>query len=200
MDYLYRLQQSPIATVTFALGILTTYLVVRLALNFFTPGLSQYPGDFLGKITNGWRLWKMYRSTQPAWVLSMMKKYNTNAVRVGPNVVYLSDPAAVDIIYGMKDDYIKSRQVDPWMKMVGGKVYHGLADTLDKKAHSTLRRPIQNTYNMSSIMPMEGKIDDVIKLFVERVDEAFIKTGQSCDIDNWLQYCIMNIFSTSVPY
>lgn len=196
MYHIYSLQDNTVATVTLLLGALVSYIIIRLAFNYFTPGLSQYPGDFLSKITDGWRLWKMYRSTQPAWVLDMMKKYNTNAVRVGPNVVYLSDPAAVDIIYGMKDDYIKSRQVDPWMKMVGGKVYHGLADTLDKKAHSALRRPIQNTYNMSSIMPMEGKIDDVIKLFVRRVDEAFIRTGKACDIDNWLQYCMRTAAQT----
>lgn len=88
-------------------GCLFSYVVVRLALNYFSPDLSDVPGDFLGKCTDAWRLWKMYRSEQPVWVRGMLKKYKTSAVRVGPNAVYVSDPSVIDTVYGVKDDYVK---------------------------------------------------------------------------------------------
>lgn len=36
---------------------------------------------------------------------------------------------------------------------------------------------------MSSVVTMEDRISDTICLFFKRLDEAFIKTGNACDIN-----------------
>lgn len=40
---------------------------------------------------------------------------------------------------------------------------------------------------MSSIMPMEGKVNKTIHFFLKRLEVAFIQTGKVCPADLWLQ-------------
>lgn len=185
---------------------LFSFVLIRLVLNYFTSGLSDIPGDFLGKCTDAWRLWKMYRSEQPAWVRGMLKKYKCSAVRVGPKAVYVADPSVIDIVYSVKDDYVKvclittsrsnlygadeeqSDQVGPWVNIVNGQDFHSLADARDHKLHSKLRRPIQGLFNTAGIMSMEDKVDDCVKLFVRQLDAKYARNGAPCDIHNWIQY------------
>lgn len=108
---------SPVVAL-FISAALVAALIVRLTLNYFTPGLSQYPGDFLGKCTDGWRLWKTYKSKQWPWISSMLKKYNTNAVRVGPSTIYISDISVLDEIYSFKDNYVKVCPLRPFSVLV----------------------------------------------------------------------------------
>jgi hypothetical protein len=79
-----------------------------------------------------------------------------------------------------------------WQVIHDGKPVGSIASTLDKKVHTDLKRPVAGIYSMSTAVTFEPGVDDTIKYFLKRLDEAFMSgfnTGKSCDIDNWVQYC-----------
>ena len=47
-----------------------------------------------------------------------------------------------------------------------------------------------SAYSVTTLMGYEPWVDDTIRLFLERLDEKFIRAREPCDFDNWLQYCM----------
>ena len=84
-------------------------LSLRVVFDWLRPGLRQIPGPFVAKFTNLWRLHDTYRNRHELTLQRLHKKYGT-AVRIGPNVVSISDPEAIDSIYGFKNELIKVRK------------------------------------------------------------------------------------------
>ena len=81
-------------------------ILLRLLYLAFKPGLRNIPGPFLAKFTNLWRLVDTYKGRHELTLENLHLRYGV-AVRIGPNVVSISDPAAIESIYGVKTDFIK---------------------------------------------------------------------------------------------
>ena len=84
--------------------ILILYHFLRNALQ---PGLVNVPGPFLAKFTDIWRLYKVWMWTFKEDIPALHEKYNSTLVRIGPNMVSCSDPAAVEMIYGFHTEFTK---------------------------------------------------------------------------------------------
>lgn len=80
------------------------------------------------------------------------------------------------------------------LPMVKGKVLPGLFATQDESLHHMLKKPIAGIYSMTTMTSFEGLVDRTIGVFLEQLDERFVKTGTICDWGNWLQY-----FAVSAP-
>lgn len=83
-------------------------VLLRLLYLAFKPGLCNIPGPFFAKFTDLWRLIDTYKGRHELTLQSLHRRYGT-AVRIGPNIVSISDPAAIESIYGVKTDFIKVR-------------------------------------------------------------------------------------------
>ena len=70
------------------------------------PGLRKIPGPIWAKCSNLWRFIDTWRGSHEVNLVNLHDKYGS-AVRVGPNVVSISDPDAIDKIYGSKTDFMK---------------------------------------------------------------------------------------------
>ena len=70
------------------------------------PGLRKIPGPMWAKCSNLWRFIDTWRGSHEVNLVKLHEKYGS-AVRVGPNVVSISDPDAIDKIYGSKTDFMK---------------------------------------------------------------------------------------------
>ena len=86
-----------VATGLVVLGYLVPYLQ--------KPKLQGFPGPFLAKFTDWWRLY--HTLDEHNTELELHKKYGS-AVRVGPNVIILDDPKLLKTIYSTKGDFLKS--------------------------------------------------------------------------------------------
>ena len=64
--------------------------------------------------------------------------------------------------------------------------------TRSNEFHAAQVRPVQKHYTMNSMKEMEPLVDKTIQLFTQRMDEAFVKNGQVCAMDDWLIYCESN--------
>ncbi|KAL9115481.1 MAG: hypothetical protein Q9227_000802 [Pyrenula ochraceoflavens] len=167
-------------------------LFIRLLFNVFGTGLSAYPGPWLAKVTDLWRLKQVVDMRQP-WTYRKLHDKHGFVVRVGPNAVSVSDPALIDRICGHKNDLVKSDYVKPWTPIRNGKLTPGLVDAQDKKVHAEMKRPIASTYSMTNIVTAEPLVNNTITYFLKQLDDRFVKTKQACDIDRWVQYYAFDV-------
>ena len=72
----------------------------------FDPRLRRIPGPIWAKCSNLWRFIDTWRGSHEVNLLKLHHKYGS-AVRIGPNIVSISDPDAIDKIYGVKADFMK---------------------------------------------------------------------------------------------
>lgn len=70
------------------------------------PGIRHIPGPFFAMFSNLWRLQDMYRHRHELTIQRLHRRHGT-AVRIGPNVVSISDPEAIESIYGFKNELVK---------------------------------------------------------------------------------------------
>lgn len=91
--------------------ILPVVLVAYLARNYLNKGLSKYPGPFLANFTDGWRFIDVYNRRPDITQLALHRKHG-EVVRLGPNTLSFSDPAAIKTIYGLNKGFVKVSMTD----------------------------------------------------------------------------------------
>lgn len=89
-----------------ALSFVVVSFLVLLTRNYFTPGASSVPGPFLAKLSNIWRFVDVARGRPDITLYRLHQEYG-DYVRIGPNVVSVSDPEALKIIYGINKGFRK---------------------------------------------------------------------------------------------
>lgn len=94
-------------TLTRIAGFLTLVLVVKFIANYLKPGLRNIPGPLLASITGLWRLIDVKRGQHHDTLINLHQKYGTKLLRIAPNVVSVSDPEAVKVVYGLKSGFTK---------------------------------------------------------------------------------------------
>ena len=83
------------------------YLVVSLFLwSTVNSPLKVFPGPVLAGFTNLWRLWDVYRGRNGETHLKLHRKHGS-VVRLGPNVLSLSDPNLINRVYTTKSAWNK---------------------------------------------------------------------------------------------
>lgn len=68
--------------------------------------LKTFPGPILAANTNLWRLWDVYRGRNGETHLKLHRKHGS-VVRIGPNVLSLSDPNLINRVYNAKSAWNK---------------------------------------------------------------------------------------------
>ncbi|KAB5575480.1 cytochrome P450 [Coniochaeta sp. 2T2.1] len=114
------------------------------------------------------------------------KKYGT-VVRVGPNAVLISQPAAIDKIYGFKAKFIKSEFYDSILPRMKGAKIPDVFATRDEDLHRRMRRPVANLYSVANLLTFEPLLVSTIEYFFSRLDELFTDKPVSFNLCDWLQ-------------
>lgn len=70
--------------------------------------LNHIPGPFLAKFTNIWRLVNQLTGRSHRTQMRLHERHGS-AVRLGPNLVSLSDPSLIQVVYDARGNYIKVR-------------------------------------------------------------------------------------------
>ncbi|MCJ1319468.1 hypothetical protein MMC15_004804 [Xylographa vitiligo] len=182
---------------------IVVFLVVHLLRIALQPGLAGIPGPFLAKFTNLWRLYKVWNWTFKQDLPALHEYYNSQLIRVGPNLLSCSDPRAVETIYGFQSQFKKSDMVKAMGPIYQGKRQPTMFAAADNKTHAAIRRPVAPAYAMSKIIQMlsgfflaaqfEPFVDKNMRLLYTRLDELFISTAKACDYHNWVQYWAFDV-------
>lgn len=99
-----------LSTCTFTLiaGTGLGLLIVSYVVAYIRSPLKDIPGPFLAKVTNVWRLIDHYKATQISTQRRLHEELGP-AVRIGPNVVSLSDPTLLKTVYSTRGEFVKVR-------------------------------------------------------------------------------------------
>lgn len=170
-----------LATIIFAIGGL---LVVRLLKSYFS--LSHIPGPFWARLTDLWRLRSQNTKGHTARLIALHEKLG-KLVRLGPNHVSISDPAAIPIVYSTNPT---------WKK---GPSYYGAVPISKKRAvpsiiamneeqHTAVRKSVGRAFTTNSLLDYEDSIEATGKELVD----ALAKNPET-DIGQWLQFFAMDM-------
>ena len=83
-----------------------TLLFLYYLSTLFAYGLWDLPGPALAKVSNLWRLIEAWKGHQELALQDLHRKHG-KIVQIGPNVVSITDPDAIEIIFGIKTDLPK---------------------------------------------------------------------------------------------
>lgn len=72
----------------------------------YQSSLRVIPGPVLARFTRFYRAWKIAQGDAPVFYRRLHEKYGP-IVRTGPRTVDISDPNAVQVIYGINSKFVK---------------------------------------------------------------------------------------------
>lgn len=91
-------------------GVLVAALLAYYFISYLTSPLKDIPGPSLAKFTNLWRVHDYIHLISPETQKKLHAKHGV-AVRLGPNLVALNDPALIPVIYNARGTFRKVRYV-----------------------------------------------------------------------------------------
>src|SRR3954471_14753822 len=89
------------------LSISSFFLVYKIIWEHFLSPLRHFPGPRLAKFTDVYRAFAVSLGTIDQTNIKWHRKYGT-AVRIGPNIISISDPSLIKTIYATKNPWRKA--------------------------------------------------------------------------------------------
>ncbi|KAI1324099.1 cytochrome P450 [Xylariaceae sp. FL0255] len=157
-----------------------TYPLYYLVRSITGP-LRNVSGPFLARFSDLWFAWQVKTGDFELTNIELHKAYGP-IVRYGPNRYSISDPAAINIIYGHGTKFAKSSWYTPFQVPNHTTIF----TERSIKDHSSIRRLYQNTYSMTALVDYEPYVDSCADIFSQRLTET-AKAGKSIDMAHWFQ-------------
>lgn len=173
-------------------AVLAVLFVSWLVKNRFNHGLNKYPGPFLASLTDWWRFWIVYKRRPEVEHIKLHEKHG-DIVRLGPNDLSFSNPAALKTIYGLNKGFIKSQFYPVQQAVANGHRLPSLFSSTDEAFHAQLRRSVNNAFSMSTLIQYEPFVDSTTELFLSQTDKLYAQTGEGCDFSRWLQFYAFDV-------
>lgn len=111
-----------------------SYLTIWIIYTRFFHPLSRFPGPFLASVTDWWYFvsarWPIPDNTR----YPLHRRYKSKIVRIRPNGLSISDPAATDVVFGTKPKWGKTEfyaAFDPHIE--GGREIFSLMGEFQRK-------------------------------------------------------------------
>ncbi|KAL4799714.1 cytochrome P450 [Aspergillus venezuelensis] len=146
---------------------------------FFHP-LARFPGPFWASVSRIWIILHVLPGDAEKGQLKLHAKYGP-VVRIAPNELITSDPAAMKALYGVQarttktDFYLAFRP--PWARFPDHFSSEG------GKQYADRRRIVNNVYTMTSILQSEQYVQKCIDVWMAKLGEIAAVKGS---FDMWL--------------
>ena len=69
-------------------------------------------------------------------------------------------------------------------------------NTRDEKLHKRIKNPIAPLFSLSNVVTFESFVDEVLGVLFHQLDERYVKTYKTFDLENWLQYFAFDVMGT----
>ncbi|RAH78799.1 cytochrome P450, partial [Aspergillus japonicus CBS 114.51] len=149
--------------------------------------IRQFPGPVWARSTNLQRLNWLQTGRSHEIHTELHDKYGT-FVRLGPNMISISDPNALPTVYPSRTGVKKGNFYRALMPFVGkGDFLPLVFNTRDEPFHRVLRKPIAPLYTMSNVLTFENTVDRVLDLLVAQLVTRFAEQQRVFDLGSWLQ-------------
>ncbi|KAE8373926.1 cytochrome P450 [Aspergillus bertholletiae] len=171
-----------------------TIIALWLGANWWR--LRHIPGPFLASVTNLYRM-SWVSTTRAHLILQDVHKKYGEVVRIGPNMVSFSNPAAIPTVYPMRaglpksDFYVTLR---PYTRRGGA--LHAVFNTTEEHILKQIKTPIAPIFNMTNTTTFEPLVDEVLQCIRDKFDQRFAATEQIFDMGQWLQFFAFDVMGT----
>ncbi|KAK0717508.1 cytochrome protein [Lasiosphaeria miniovina] len=188
-DVVLKLRESPILSLAIAS---LAYLLAYAAKSYAGSPLRRYPGPWLAKFTNLWRLYHVSRGSFHHVLVRAHEKYGP-VVRIGPNVLDIDYPDLNKTVFNTKGDWKKTESVLASSAMVDGHVVHNLFSQTDAAKHAREKKPIAKYYSASGVAELEPLMDKTIAQLCDELERRFVDApggaaGKPFDLGRWILY------------
>ncbi|PLB51032.1 p450-domain-containing protein [Aspergillus steynii IBT 23096] len=174
------------------------FLLALLAAYYLVPYLQLWrlrdiPSPSVAGFTN---FWLVLQARKGHRFLSVHEahKQNGKLVRIAPRNISIADDAAIPLIYGHGNGFLKADFYDAFVS-----IRRGLFNTRNREEHSRKRKTVSHTFSMKSIGQFEQYIHGNVELFVKQWNrlaelQGNPKTGYATlDALNWFNYLAFDI-------
>jgi hypothetical protein len=147
------------------------YVLITIIHNRYFHPLKQFPGPFLASITSLW----YFRTTRYGVADNNQRPLHDKYgpfVRITPDTLAISEPSALDIIYGPPRNgqhFLKGEFYKGFRANIPGAGNDSFSEQ-DVNVHGARRRIQAPLYTQGSVLGYEPCVDRVIKLFCDRID------------------------------
>ncbi|KAL4763024.1 cytochrome P450 [Aspergillus foveolatus] len=114
-----------------------------------------------------------------------LHQQNGPVVRIAPKYFSISDPSAVEAVYGHGTKFIKSEWYEAW-NVTPDPAQTNLFSERVSQRHAENRREVASMYSMSSLVAYETYVDNCIAVFKQRLD-GISAQGRTVNMVHWLQ-------------
>ncbi|KAL5341118.1 cytochrome P450 [Aspergillus crustosus] len=183
-------------TLRVSLALVPVLLLAIVHLSRVYWRLRHIPGPILCKFTNQRRV--SWVKTKRAHEIhqEIHDKYG-EVVQFGPNMVSVSNPVWIPILYPIRPGFPKGnfyRTLMPYTKTGGA--LPAVFNTRDEALHKKIKSPIAPLFSLTNILPLEHFVDETIRVMVEQLDRRFANTNQTFDMADWLQFFAFDVMGT----
>ncbi|KAI0009688.1 cytochrome P450 [Xylariaceae sp. FL0662B] len=183
--------EKPMATAvaTALLFIVSTVLGCWLIAEARSP-LRKYPGPFLSRWTNLWRLALVRTDSYHIHMKQLHDKYGP-VVRIGPNLLDLDTPELAKTIYTTDISWRKTEFYKNSSTVINGNTTYTLFSEIDPARHAQLKRPVANFFLQGSILKKETLMEGALRDMCIHLENRF--QGKNCDLGEWISFCAWDI-------
>ncbi|KAI0551608.1 putative benzoate 4-monooxygenase cytochrome P450 [Xylaria curta] len=172
--------------------ILTFILRTLLAWN----RLSHVPGPLVSSLTNLPRVFWVKTGQSQEYYRQLHKKYG-EIVRLGPNMVSVSNPEVIPILYPTRPGFPKSdfyATLRPYSRNNNG--LKAVFNTQDETLHKQIKSPIAPLYSLTNTVTFEPLVDEVLVCLKEQLNKKFSGTGEAFNFGDYLQFFAFDVMGT----
>ncbi|KAI1159581.1 putative benzoate 4-monooxygenase cytochrome P450 [Nemania serpens] len=158
--------------------------------------LRHVPGPFLASFTNFQRMYWVTTKRAHIILQDTHEKYG-QVVRIGPNMVSISNPEAIPTVYTTKPGFPKSdfyATLRPYTRGTGA--LHAVFNTTDETILKQIKTPIAPLFSVTNANSFEPLVDEVLECIRENLDRRFVETSEICNLGQWLQYFAFDVMGT----
>ncbi|KAJ9613291.1 hypothetical protein H2200_003233 [Cladophialophora chaetospira] len=151
-------------------------------------GLRRFPSPSYAAVSSFWRIIYNLRNKHFLAIHEAHKQLGTH-VRIAPNHISVSDPVAMNDIYGHGAGFLK----DAWYDGGAGEFRH-MADSRVKAEHQQKRKLLAHVFAQKTIANLEPVISDTVAILLAQVEKA-AASGKPMNMRRYLNYFTIDVFS-----
>ncbi|KAJ5111660.1 hypothetical protein NUU61_001290 [Penicillium alfredii] len=166
---------------------LGTLVVTRFLWSYLRSPLKPFPGPIAARFTDIWRFQDVLKGRCDVTYIQLHRKHGS-VVRMGPNILSLSDPKLIKQVFTTRNPWLKSDMYNVNDVVVAGVRYKNLFSHQDENWHSIFIRPVKPIYSMRKVQEAEPAIDLTIELLIKVLRECFVTPNNVCDMSKYLMF------------
>lgn len=170
---------------------LVVIVFLQPLVSYATDGnkLRQFPSPSFAGLSS---LWRIYKNLQYKHYLAIHEAHKIlgTHVRIAPNHLSISDPQALQDIYGHGANFLK----DAWYDGGAGEYRH-MADARVKAEHQAKRKLLAHVFAPKTIANLEPVISATVARLLAQIEKAADSTS-SINMRRYLNYFTIDVFSS----